>query len=165
MARYFEFEDGSTFYQRRLPHFRREGATYFVTWRIQRDQSELDARERTVVFDAVQFFDKERYDLVSSVVMNDHAHAVVWPYEGIALTDLLHSWKSFSARTLQRNRWRYGTMWQADSFNRIIRSDWEYKKKNKYVLHNPWKRWPRLAEYSWVFPPPDGRRICPPKDR
>jgi REP element-mobilizing transposase RayT len=154
MPRFFELEDGTTIYQRRIPQWRREGATYFVTWRILRDQSELDPRERTIVFDAVQFFDKERYDLIAAVVMSDHAHAILWPYPGIELTDVLHSWKSFSVRTMQRNRWRSGSLWQEGAFNRILRGPTEFKKKTQYVAGNPRKRWPDLASYDWVFPHP-----------
>ena len=128
MAKPFEFEDGTTLYRRRLPHFRKEGATYFVTWRVQRGQADLDARERGVVFDAVQYFNDERYDLLSAVVMNDHAHAILWPHPGFELEDLLHSWKSFTARTMQRHRWRYGSVWQDESFERIIPTLKNYKQ-------------------------------------
>ena len=30
--------------------------------------------------------------------------------------------------------------------------DKEFVEKFDYILGNPWKRWPELAEYAWVWP-------------
>jgi hypothetical protein len=148
------YPDGTTRYDRRLPHLRRRGSTYFATWRIHRDQADLDGDERTVVLDAMHFFHDERYDLLSAVVMNDHAHAILWPYPGEPLEWIMHSWKSFTVRTMHRNRWRTGSVWLDESFDRIIRGDSDLEEKKDYVLRNPWKRWPLIDSYDWVYPEP-----------
>jgi hypothetical protein len=58
-------------YRRRLPHWRLNGATYFVTWRLQRSQHALSPAERSMVVKALRFFEKDRYDLFAYVVMDD----------------------------------------------------------------------------------------------
>ena len=47
-------------YRRQLPHWRNDGATYFITWRLARGQDELDSRERDLVASAICTFDGER---------------------------------------------------------------------------------------------------------
>jgi hypothetical protein len=48
-------------YRRKLPHWRTEGATYFVTWRLASEQSRLAPPERDLVAAAVSAFDGQRY--------------------------------------------------------------------------------------------------------
>jgi len=37
-------------------------------------------------------------------------------------------------------------------FDRIVRDDKEFAQKRDYIIGNPWKRWPDIAEYRWVWP-------------
>ena len=109
-----------SFYRRKLPHWRASGATYFVTWRLRAAQAELTANERQVVFDAIEHFDGDRYELVAYVVMNDHAHVLFAPSASRRVEDLVHTWKSFTANVLQRTTGRAGSIWQEEYFDRII---------------------------------------------
>ena len=59
-------------YHRRLPHWRMEGMTYFLTWRLDLLQAVLSEDERTLVQSAILFFNKQRYDIHAYVVMDDH---------------------------------------------------------------------------------------------
>jgi REP element-mobilizing transposase RayT len=137
-------------YYRNLPHWRLEGATYFVTWRINPSQGDLSVEERSAVQDALRHFGGERYDLLAHVVMNDHVHVLVQPFEEFGLEQTVHSWKSFSARELQRKHGRRGSVWLREYFDRVVRDEKEFLQKLNYVLGNPWKRWPDLKEYPWV---------------
>jgi len=155
-------------YCRRLPHWRLRGATYFVTWRTHTSQAPLSAAERDLVFSAVRHFEGARYTLGAHVVMDDHVHVVVTPHEPHGLTAILHSWKSFSANALRRQHGRSGRVWLAEAFDRILRDDRELEEVSHYILTNPRKRWPALAEYRWVAPnglvDPDGPGGPPPED-
>ena len=64
-------------YRRKLPHWRLEGATYLVTWRLDRERPDLNFAERDLIALTLERFDDERYGLLSYVVMNDHIHVVV----------------------------------------------------------------------------------------
>ena len=136
-----------------LPHLKREGGDYFVTfrqagtlpkevllrfkqerdaiiqhalaakrpltwheqeklfrWYSSRVDKYLDAGYGTchlrdpelaeLVAGAIGFFDRQRYELRAWVVMLNHAHVVVWPMPGHLLSDILHSWKSFTSHEI-----------------------------------------------------------------
>jgi putative transposase len=138
--------------RRRLPHWRLPGSVYFVTWRLHPNQArELSPAERSAVAEAIKHFDGERYVLHAWAVMNDHAHALVQPLAEWALSQILHSWKSFAANRLQREFGREGAVWQDESFDRIMRNDEEYFEKFNYILTNAQRRWPDMTEaYEWV---------------
>jgi REP element-mobilizing transposase RayT len=138
-------------YRRNLPHWRLRGASYFVTWRKHKNQDDLSPEEKDVVVAALRHFDGKRYELTGYVVMNDHAHVIVWPEDGHVLEDLCHTWKSFTAHEFQRQFERTGSVWQDESFDRIIRNEAEYHAKLLYVLNNPRKRWPEIRHYKWVW--------------
>lgn len=138
-------------YKGDLPHWRETGVTYFVTWRIQRDQSPLKEYERTWVMQALLHFRDVRYSLDAFVIMDDHVHVLLCPVSPWRLEQLTHSWKSFTANRLQKNASRTGAVWQKESFDRIVRDEREWMDKIAYVAHNPIKRWPDLQEpYRWI---------------
>ncbi|HUQ69946.1 MAG TPA: DEAD/DEAH box helicase family protein [Planctomycetaceae bacterium] len=175
-----------------LPHWRQEGATYFVTfrtadslpqvklnqWRAERDQwlnahpeprtpaqnwklfperiqQWLDAgygacllartEVRKVVVDALNHFDGDRYQLGAWVVMPNHVHVIVTPLRNHELSDILHSWKSFSAKAINRIVKDSGTFWQKESFDHILRNPDSLERIEAYILANPEK----LAEESY----------------
>ncbi len=137
-------------YRRNLPHWRLEGATYFVTWRLHKNQRALQPDERDAVLSALRHFDGQRYDLHAWVVMDDHVHVIVKPHPGCELSQLTHSWKSFTANQLQRSFRRQGAVWQDESWDRIIRDEDEFWEKVEYLLNNPKKHWPEIQDYRWV---------------
>jgi REP element-mobilizing transposase RayT len=139
-------------YRRKLPHWRTEGATYFVTWRLASEQSRLAPPERDLVAAAMRAFDGQRYRLAAWVVMDDHVHVLLTPLGPWRLKSILHSWKSFTANQMQRAHSRAGRVWQDESFDRIVRNDGELEQKFNYILDNPSRRWPSLDRYSWVWP-------------
>jgi REP element-mobilizing transposase RayT len=125
----------------RLPHISEDGATYFVTWCLRRGQPHLSEVERQLVADALRAFDGERYNLFAYVVMDDHVHVVVRPLQELGLSELLHTWKSYTANKLQRSAGRRGSVWQSRRHDRIIRSETDLWEKVDYVLTNPVRRW------------------------
>lgn len=143
---------GATFegYRRRLPHWRLDGSIYFVTWRIHPSQPDLSECERTLTLESLKFFDERRYRLLAYVVMNDHIHLLVQPFPGHSLEKLTHSWKSYIAHEAQAHHHRRGSLWQDESFDRIVRDETEFHEKFHYILNNPTKRWPDLDNYKWV---------------
>jgi len=137
-------------YHRRLPHWRVEGATYLITWRLWATQSVLSSDERSLVASALRFFHGQRYDLHAFVVMDNHVHLVVQPYEGQKLERVVQSWKSFTAKALMRNPTRSAPVWQDEYYDRVIRNERELLEKVNYVLDNPFRRWEGISEYEWA---------------
>jgi len=118
----------SSFYRRKLPHVRSDGAVYFVTWRLRSGQPDLSDAEHDCVVAAIRHFDPRRYQLHAYVVMNDHVHVLV-----------------------QRDFGRCGPVWQQEYFDRVGRDDEEYDQKRDYILNNPFKRWPKITGYHWAW--------------
>jgi hypothetical protein len=77
-----------------------------------------DPRVAEIVQNAMLHFDGERYRLVAWVVMPNHVHAMMETAPGIRLDDILHSWKSFTAKECNRVLHREGQFWQEDYFGR-----------------------------------------------
>jgi putative transposase len=137
-------------YRRVLPHWRLEGATYFVTWRLISGANLLGPPERSLIMRTLRFREGETHQLLGFVVMDDHVHVLVEPSEGWPLEKLVHAWKSYTTRSFREQTGRRRT-WQREYFDRIIRDEDELQEKMHYVLNNPCKRWPELETYEWVW--------------
>ncbi len=131
-------------YRRRLPHWRDDNATYFVTWRVRTGLPELEPAERSLVLKALTHFAGQRYDLLAAVVMNDHVHVICRSFEGFVLQHIVHSWKSYTAKIIVKGRGSSGSIWQDEYFDRIIRDEKELIEKLTYIQNNPLNRWQKL---------------------
>ena len=186
----------------RLPHWEKDNATYFVTFRLadslpkvaldriafERDSilrlaghqdRELTESERQhlarlstvrieqyldsgagscalrqgaiaeVVAKTLSFFDEKRYRLFAWCIMPNHVHVVfrVFPTHGLA--DVLHSWKSFTAKEANRILRTRGVFWQREYYDHLVRDEVEFEKAVKYVLDNPTKA--GLRDWAWVW--------------
>ncbi|MCH7227551.1 competence/damage-inducible protein A [Haloferula sp. A504] len=191
--------------RRRLPHWRQEGATYFVTFRtadslpkdtldrwylrraewlgnhgipVERNrpvdlsklsfeahreydrtfvkalQTELDRglgdcpladRGNAVLVErALRHFDGERYRLGDFVIMPNHVHLLVQPGVGHELSEILKSWKGFTAREINGRMGRTGNFWQKESWDHIVRTRRQLDRFREYIADNP--RMARLPE-------------------
>ncbi len=174
-----------------LPHLKKEGGTYFVTFRqagtlpkeiLLRFKQERDAilqhamaakrpltwHEQDELFrwyssrvdkyldaghgvcylrnpelvdlvaGAIRFFDGQRYGLRAWVVMPNHAHVVVWPMPGHTLSDILHSWKSYTSHQINKLLpAKVVPFWQSESYEHLIRDDDDLHRCCHYTLANP----------------------------
>jgi len=91
-----------------------------------------------LVAGALRHFTGQRYELRAWVVMPNHVHVVVWPLPGYTLSDLLHSWKSFTSNKANQllNR-THKQFWQTESFDHWIRDDEERARLVTYVENKP----------------------------
>ena len=96
-----------------------------------------DPRYRNIVADALLYFHGDRYELYDFVIMPNHVHLLVRPCSPATLSKILHSWKSFTAKEINRIRERSGQFWHADSYNRIIRSPKHFLSCQRYITNNP----------------------------
>lgn len=190
-------------YRTDLPHWRQEGATYFVTfrlgdsipkgvvagWMLDRaawlkahgiemdeaghwmdalrklplsDQSSfqkmfnrklneyLDAgygscvlaqRENAeIVGEKLMFFHGERCDVGDFVVMPNHVHVLMRPYDGHSLERILQSIKKESSRAINRAQGNTGgALWQKHSYDHLVRDTAELRAFRRYIAENPRK--------------------------
>ncbi|MDQ3116555.1 MAG: carbamoyl-phosphate synthase large subunit, partial [Verrucomicrobiota bacterium] len=102
-----------------------------------------------IVAQALRHFDGDRYQLDAFVVMPNHVHALVQTEEKGTLSEVLHSWKSFSAKEINRSLGRSGPLWQDESFDRMVRDYDELERYREYVAANPAKA--KLSEGQFVL--------------
>ena len=100
-----------------------------------------------IVDEALRHFDHQRLSLISSVVMPNHVHALLIQNAEHPLEDLLHSWKSFSSRTINRLAGRSGTLWQRSYFDRLVRDERHFRNCVRYIRRNPEKAHLKSGEY------------------
>jgi REP element-mobilizing transposase RayT len=204
-------------YYRHLPHWRQEGATYFVTFRLhdslpQKKLQELklwrqewarqhppphtneeleqhthelmrrvetwldqgmgccclkDPAAQKEMISAVRHFDLQRYELGCFDVMPNHVHAVVRPLfrDTEPLESILQSWKRHTSLSINRHFGFTGSLWQSESFDRIIRDEEHLYRVIQYIGANPMKagllleqcpRWirPEWEQLGWKFDMP-----------
>jgi REP element-mobilizing transposase RayT len=92
-----------------------------------------------IVSDAIQHFDGKRYLLYSFVVMPNHLHVLFSLRENEKLPNIVHSWKSYTAKLINKELGRIGAFWQEDYWDRIIRSQKHFNFVCKYISENPQK--------------------------
>ena len=178
-------------YLRNLPHWRQQGATYFVTFRLadsipskhleflmrlrkdwfaknppphskqaldqlgkmltERMEYWLDQgmgscvlqedRISQIVHESLQYFHGIRYELGASVIMSNHVHCIIRPLQSstMALENMLGSCKEFTAKKINRILEQSGTVWQQESYDRIIRDTEHLWRCLQYIGRNPSK--------------------------
>jgi putative transposase len=134
--------------RRRLPHWELAGSTYFLTFRV--GSGELTMPERLAVLDHVSEGNARFYELFAVVVMPDHSHALLKPTAGYDLKRIWKGIKGTSARKANALRGSTGTVWQEESFDRIVRDAAEFDEKLHYIIHNPEKA--GLVKDPWDYP-------------
>ncbi|MGA2853975.1 MAG: DNA polymerase III subunit alpha [Verrucomicrobiota bacterium] len=97
---------------------------------------------------ALRHFDGERYLLGSYVVMPNHVHVLVRPVMEHKLSDILHSWKSFTANEANKMLGRRGSFWQDESFDHIVRDGHQLERFQRYIHENPVKAKLQQGEFK-----------------
>lgn len=112
--------------------------------------------------EGLEKFQDERAFVSCYVVMPNHVHAVVKPLGTYELEVLLKNLKGYTARRINEELGRVGTLWAAESYDRIIRDEEHLYRVVQYIGRNPgkaglaeasWQRWidPRWLEAGWRF--------------
>jgi len=109
-----------------------------------------DPKNAAIVRNALQHFDGERYRLLAWVIMPNHVHVMIEQIEGIPLTTILHTWKSYSAHEINKARGSRGQVWSPDYFDRYVRDEGHYADVKYYIELNPVKA--RLVENPEDWP-------------
>ncbi len=91
-----------------------------------------------IVSNAITHFEGDRYTLDEFVVAANHVHVLVAPLGEHTLSDILHSWKSFTAKELLKlpvaeKLSTAPTVWQKESWDHIVRSEASLNKFREYI--------------------------------
>jgi putative transposase len=131
-----------SYHKRHLPHWQQGGYTYFITFRSIRGILPKDALEK--VKEHILFGHSKQYELLFGVIMPDHVHLLLRPIEKddgswISLSKIMKSLKGSSARSINKLLSTSGSVWQSESFDRMVRDEKELHEKWEYMWNNPIK--------------------------
>jgi hypothetical protein len=85
--------------------------------------------------------------------MPNHCHVTVKPLNGFELEKILDSWKGYVGHEVNRRLGRRGTIWQDESYDRIIRDEEHLYRVVQYVGNNPAKAGiPDGQSHRWIHP-------------
>lgn len=90
-------------------------------------------------------FDGERYRLLEWVVMSNHCHVLIEPFEDAPLGKIVLSWKNYTARFINEYKRRTGVrlsldstqVWQREYWDRFIRDERHFVAVKNYIVMNP----------------------------
>ena len=91
---------------------------------------------RKIVEDPLAHFDGERYRLFAFVVMPNHVHVLFTPMPGNTISDILHTWKSFTAHSINKALELSGPLWQKEYWDRYIRNEHQFERTVDYIIDN-----------------------------
>lgn len=87
------------------------------------------------------------------VVMPDHVHMLFTPLDGWSLATIMKRVKGPAAREINLLLGRRGALWQDESFDRILTSDEDVRRKGEYIAENPVRAGlvTSADEYPWLW--------------
>ncbi len=107
-----------------------------------------DDRIAKAVANALGFFDAIWYRLAAWCVMPNHVHVVLEPIAGYGLPEILHSWKSYTAKQINKILGTDGQLWEIEYYDHLIRDEKDLRAQIEYVRANP--RRAGLKDWKWV---------------
>jgi putative transposase len=106
---------------------------------------------RIVVEEALHHFEGTRSEMFAHAVMPNHVHVLCRPLGSHDIEKLAGSWKRHSADRIHRILGRSGSLWQQESFGRIIRDGDHFARVARYIGNNPSKSKLRQDEATVWF--------------
>lgn len=98
--------------------------------------------------------DGNLYDLLCYCIMPNHVHVLIKPLQDAhgefsLISSILKSWKGISARLINKELGKTGTLWYDESYDHAVRNVKELNNIVMYILNNPvkaglvsdWKMW------------------------
>jgi REP element-mobilizing transposase RayT len=100
-----------------------------------------------------------KFDLRVAVVMPDHVHMIFTPLVDeremavYSLAEIMDAVRGASAHRINKMLGRRGRVWQAESFDHVLRSSESVDAKVQYLLENPARRGLVADEtdYPWLW--------------
>jgi len=107
-----------------------------------------DPRVAEIVVESLKYHDGRRYRLYGYCMMPNHVHVCFRAFPGFPWWQVVGSWKSYSARAVNRLLGRTGRLWQHDNFDRLVRDNRQLGRVVNYIARNPKKA--GLIDWKWM---------------
>ena len=146
------------FYRRQLPHLQRDYRPHFITFCTHKKWL-LPDFARQIVLDCCVHDHDRTINLYVALVMPDHVHIIFTPLinqqarEIYSLASIMDAIKGASSHKINHALGRKGSVWQAESFDHVLRSSEGLDAKVAYILAIPGRaglviKW---EDYKWVW--------------
>jgi REP element-mobilizing transposase RayT len=110
-----------------------------------------DPRAASLVENALLHFDWERYRLIAWCVMPNHVHTLIEMRDGFVLSGILHSWKSYTSKEINKLFGTKGQCWFEDYRDRFIRDERHFHIAVAYIENNSVKAGLCRVAQEWLF--------------
>jgi hypothetical protein len=118
----------------RLPHWRADGVTYYVTFRHRRALTES---ERKTLFDLLGKFEGRKLELLILAVLSEQTDLIFRAPDGIEFSKLIETAKRKAGqKIIKLTAERYPPFWE-ESYDRIIRDEAEFEERWLSILESP----------------------------
>lgn len=107
-----------------------------------------ETRTREAVKESFDYFDGQRYELLSYVIMPNHIHSLLILHPEGALEKVLFTWKRRTSGVINSMLGLRGAFWQEDYFDRLIRDGDHLRNVIRYIRRNPQKAQLQPHEYT-----------------
>lgn len=135
-------EEGEMIFRKRVEKYLDQG--YGACW--LRDERIAEMTENSLLF-----HHEKKYTLTAWVVMPNHLHFLATPLAEVALCEIAHSIKSYTAHKANKLLNRNGQFWQHEPFDRYIRNQKHYASVVAYIENNPVKAGLCEKSEEWRF--------------
>ena len=95
-----------------------------------------DPALRVIVEESLRHFADVRYSLYAFVVMPNHLHALLMPFEGQELRKIMSDFKRFVSRKLATRQTWQGAFWQGEYWDTAIRDEEHFRRVRGYIRKN-----------------------------
>jgi len=103
----------------------------------------------SIVADTLMHFDGARYRLFAWCVMPNHVHVAFKSFPRHRLAEIVHSWKSYTAKIFCHRLGMYQPFWQREYYDHLIRDQSELERAIRYTAANPDKA--NLKQWKWIW--------------
>lgn len=113
----------------------------------------MEPQAREIALECCVYSHGRVYHLYCAMIIPDHVHMIVTPYDRWTLPKVLRGLKGVSARLINLSRNETGSVWQSESFDRAVRSDENIRAKAEYTINNPVRAnlVTDVEEYPWKW--------------
>ncbi len=103
------------------------------------------------VIDTWKYNDGHAYRLIAGCVMPNHVHVLIQELRGHPLGSIIQTWKSYSARIINKIFARSGQLWMQSYWDRYIRDDKHFWRTVHYIRDNPVQAGLVKQPQDWAF--------------
>jgi len=126
-----------------------KGQLYFVTIVTYQRNNILIDNYQLYIMAISRIKKKHKFEIIAFVVMPDHLHIIINPYE-TKLSDIIHDFKlSFNGQFRRRYDKHRGHLWQGRFWDHIIRDQDDLNKHIDYIHYNPVKHGLSRNPFEW----------------